>query len=105
MFEATRLASYLSRIDGFATEKWLSAHDALHLATEGSAKILGFEKIGQLAVGYEADVVFLRLDSPHFVPLRAPLIQMIFAETGSSGYTLMISGPLVFPRRQILDPR
>lgn len=46
MFEATRLASYLSRIDGPATEKWSSASDALQLATEGSAKVLGFEKIG-----------------------------------------------------------
>jgi 5-methylthioadenosine/S-adenosylhomocysteine deaminase len=102
MFEATRLASYLSRIDGFATEKWLSAYDALHLATEGSAKILGFEKIGQLAVGYEADIVFLRLDSPHFVPLRAPLIQMVFAETGSSVHTVMIGGRIVFHDGKLL---
>ncbi len=73
MFEATRLASYLSRIDGFASDEWLSAGEAFHLATEGSAKVLGFENIGRLAPGYEADIVFLRLDSPHFVPLRAPL--------------------------------
>jgi 5-methylthioadenosine/S-adenosylhomocysteine deaminase len=102
MFEATRLASYLSRIDGFATEKWLSAGEALHLATEGSAKVLGFEKIGRLAVGYEADVVFLRLDSPHFVPLRAPLIQMVFAETGSSVHTVMIGGRIVFHDGKLL---
>src|SRR5260221_13075030 len=102
MFEATRLASYLSRIDGFATEKWLSAHDALHLATEGSAKILGFEKIGQLAVGYEADIVFLRLDSPHFVPLRAPLLQMVFCENGASVQTVMIGGRVVFRDGKLL---
>ena len=95
MFEATRLASYLSRINGSAIEEWLSASDALQLATEGSAKVLGFEKIGQLTVGYEADIVFLRLDSPHFVPLRAPLIQMVFAETGSSVDTVMIGGRIV----------
>src|SRR5260221_4996593 len=102
MFEATRLASYLSRIDGFATEKWLSADDALHLATEGSAKVLGFETIGQVAVAYEADIVFVRLDSPHFVPLRAPLIQMVFAETGSSVDTVMIGGRIVFHDGKLL---
>jgi guanine deaminase len=102
MFEATRLASYLSRIDGFASDEWLSAHEAFGLATEGSAKVLGFEKIGRLAVGYEADIVFLRLDSPHFVPLRAPLIQMVFAENGASVHTVMIGGRIVFHDGKLL---
>jgi 5-methylthioadenosine/S-adenosylhomocysteine deaminase len=102
MFEATRLASYLSRIDGFATEQWLSATEAFHLATEGSAKVLGFEKIGRLAPGYEADIVFLRLDSPHFVPLRAPLIQMVFGENGASVATVMIGGRIVFQDGRLL---
>jgi guanine deaminase len=96
MFEATRLASYLSRIDGFATDEWLSAGEAFHLATEGSAKVLGFDTIGKLAIGYEADIVLLRLDSPHFVPLRAPLLQMVFAENGASVQTVMIGGRIVF---------
>jgi 5-methylthioadenosine/S-adenosylhomocysteine deaminase len=102
MFEATRLASYLSRIDGFASDEWLSAHEAFHLATEGSAKVLGFEKIGRLAPGYEADIVFLRLDSPHFVPLRSPLIQMVFGENGASVATVMIGGRVVFENGRLL---
>jgi 5-methylthioadenosine/S-adenosylhomocysteine deaminase len=102
MFEATRLASYLSRIDGFATKEWLSAGEAFHLATEGSAGVLGFEKIGRLAPGYEADIVFLRLDSPHFVPLRSPLIQMVFAENGASVHTVMIGGRIVFQDGRLL---
>jgi 5-methylthioadenosine/S-adenosylhomocysteine deaminase len=102
MFEATRLASYLSRIDGFDSEQWLSAKEAFHLATEGSAKILGFEKIGRLAPGYEADIVFLRLDSPHFVPLRSPLLQMVFGENGASVRTVMIGGRIVFHDGKLL---
>jgi guanine deaminase len=102
MFEATRLASYLSRIDGFAADQWLSAGEAFHLATEGSAAVLGFDKIGRLAPGYEADIVFLRLDSPHFVPLRAPLIQMVFGENGASVHTVMIGGRIVFQDGRLL---
>jgi guanine deaminase len=102
MFEATRLASYLSRIDGFDTDEWISAGEALHLATEGSAGVLGFEKIGRLAEGYEADIVFLRLDSPHYVPLRAPLIQMVFGENGASVDTVMIGGRIVFHDGKLL---
>jgi guanine deaminase len=102
MFEVTRLASYLSRVDGFASDQWLSAHEAFHLATEGSAKVLGFEKIGRLAPEYEADIVFLRLDSPHFVPLRSPLLQMVFAENGASVATVMIGGRIVFQDGKLL---
>jgi 5-methylthioadenosine/S-adenosylhomocysteine deaminase len=102
MFEATRLASYLSRIDGFDNDEWLSAGEAFHLATEGSAKVLGFEKIGRLAPGYEADIVFLKLDSPHFVPLRSPLIQMVFGENGASVQTVMIGGRIVFDDGRLL---
>jgi guanine deaminase len=102
MFEATRLASYLSRIDGFATDEWISAGEAFHLATQGSAKVLGFERIGRLVPGYEADIVFLRLDSPHFVPLRSPLIQMVFGENGASVHTVMIGGRIVFHDGKLL---
>jgi 5-methylthioadenosine/S-adenosylhomocysteine deaminase len=102
MFEATRLASYLSRIDGFASDEWLSAPEAFHLATEGSAKVLGFDDIGRLAPGFEADIVFLALDSPHFVPLRSPLTQMVFAENGASVHTVMIGGRIVFHDGKLL---
>jgi 5-methylthioadenosine/S-adenosylhomocysteine deaminase len=102
MFEATRLAAYLSRIEGPVTDRWLSAHEALHLATEGSAKVLGFDNIGRLAPGYEADIIFLRLDSPHFVPLRAPLLQMVFGENGASVDTVMIGGRVVFHDGKLL---
>lgn len=102
MFEATRLASYLSQIEGPATEQWISAQQAFCLATEGSAKLLGFDKIGRLAPGYEADIVFLRLDSPHFVPLRAPLLQMVFGENGASVDAVMIGGRVVFREGKLL---
>ena len=102
MFEATRLSSYLSRVDGFAADEWISADEALGMATEGSAEVLGFEKIGRLAVGYEADIVFLRLDSPHFVPLRSPLIQLVFGENAASVQTVMIGGRIVFHDGKLL---
>jgi guanine deaminase len=102
MFEATRLASYLSRIDGFTVDEWISAGEAFAMATEGSAKGLGFENIGRLAPGYEADIVFLRLEYSHFVPLRAPLVQLVFGENGASVDTVMIGGRIVFHQGKLL---
>ena len=102
MFEAMRLASYLSRIDGFVVEEWISAGEAFAMATEGSAKALGFEKIGRLAAGYEADIVSLRLESAHFVPLRSPLTQMVFGENGASVDMVVIGGRIVFRDGKLL---
>ena len=72
------------------------------MATEGSAKGLGFEKIGRLAAGFEADIVLLRLESPHFVPLRSPLAQMVFGENAASVDTVMIGGRIVFHDGKLL---
>lgn len=102
MFEAARLASYLSRLRGPDFARWVSAPEAFALATEGSAALLGFDKIGKLAQGYAADVVFLKLDAPNFVPFRNPLIQTVFGESGASIDKVMIGGRLVLAGGRIL---
>jgi 5-methylthioadenosine/S-adenosylhomocysteine deaminase len=102
MFEAMRLSSYLSRIDGLAADDWISVAEAFAMATTGSAEALGFENIGRLEVGCEADIVALRLESPHFVPLRAPLLQMVFGENGASVDIVMIGGRIVLSGGKLL---
>jgi guanine deaminase len=102
MFEAARLASYLSRLRGPDFARWVSAPEAFALATEGSAALLGFDKIGKLAQGYAADIVFLKLDAPNFVPFRNPLIQTVFGESGASIDKVMIGGRLVLADGKIL---
>lgn len=102
MFEATRLAAYLSRLEGPDPDTWLSAGQALSMATEGSAAVLGFPALGRLAPGFAADIVFLRLDSPHFVPLRSPLIQMVFGENGASVRRVIVGGRTLFHDGRLL---
>jgi 5-methylthioadenosine/S-adenosylhomocysteine deaminase len=74
----------------------VTAREAFEAATVGSARLLGFEKTGRIAPGFCADIVFLRLDQPHYVPLRSPLTQMVFAESGSAIDKVMIGGKIVF---------
>lgn len=102
MFEAARLAAYLSRLQGPDFARWVPAAEAFALATEGSAALLGFDKIGKLAKGYAADIVFLRLDAPNFVPFRNPLIQTVFGESGAAIDKVMIGGRLVFAEGKVL---
>ena len=44
VFEAMRLASYLSRVQDHPVERWISARETLHAATEGGARALGFRE-------------------------------------------------------------
>jgi guanine deaminase len=102
MFEATRLAAYLSRLTTPDYQRWLSVEEAMRMATTGSAGILGFKNIGRLAPGYKADIVFLDLGHVTYVPLRDPLLQLAFAESGAAVESVMIDGKFVLKEGRLL---
>ncbi|MGH8619909.1 MAG: amidohydrolase family protein [Burkholderiales bacterium] len=96
MFEAVRLASFVSRVQGPDYKRWLTTDEALALATTGSAKLLGFEgKLGLLAPGYKADIVFLDLNNANYVPLNSALNQVVNAEDATGVDSVMIGGRMV----------
>lgn len=103
MFEALRWASYLSRIGTPDYRRWLTAQEAFTMATAGSAGVLGMDgQIGRLAPGYRADIVFLDLTRPDYVPLNDVLLQLVFTESGASVDSVMIDGRLVLDRGRLL---
>jgi guanine deaminase len=102
MFEATRLAALLSRLRQVDPAEWLSAQEAFRLATQGSAALLGFDDIGRIAVGAWADLVFLDTGAPGFVPLRAPLEQLVLAESGAAVTDVMVAGRTILAAGRLL---
>jgi len=86
MFEATRLASYLSRIATPDWAQWVDASQAFTLATQGAS----------VAPGQRADLVLLDLAQPHFIPLRHPLRQLVFGESGAGVRRVLVAGRTVF---------
>jgi guanine deaminase len=96
MFEAMRLAAMVSRIDTVDPQRWLSAEEALEMATEGGARALGLEgKIGRIAPGCKADIVFLDMNHPNLVPLNDPTHQLVHTENGGAVDSVMVGGRLV----------
>lgn len=96
MFEATRLACTLSRVQGPDYEQWLESAQALEMATEAGARALGWEgEIGRIAPGYKADIVMLDLGALSYVPLNEPVNQIVFAEDRSGVRDVMIDGRMV----------
>ena len=102
MFEATRLAAFLSRIAMPDYAQWLSVEEAMRMATTGSMEILGFADVGRLAPGYKADIVFLDLGHITYVPLRDPVLQVVFAESGAAIDSVMIGGKFVLRAGKLL---
>ncbi len=103
MYEAMRLASFVSKVQGPDWRRWLSTREAALAATEGSARALGFgDRIGKLAPGYKADIVMLDLDHPNWLPFNDPVNQLVHTEDGTAVASVMIGGRLVVDNRRVL---
>ncbi len=96
IFLAMRLASFTSRAQAGSSDSWLSSLDVLRAATLGGAAALGLRsRIGRPAAGYDADLIFLDLAHPAFVPLNDPLNQIVNCDAASAMRDVMIGGRFV----------
>jgi guanine deaminase len=103
MYEAMRLASLVSKVQGPDWQQWLGTDEALLAATEGSARALGLHKqIGKIAPGYKADIVFLDLHHINWIPTNDPVNGIVHIEDGTGVHSVMIGGRMVVENRQLL---
>ncbi|MCV3271249.1 amidohydrolase family protein [Roseobacter sinensis] len=102
MFEAMRLAATLSRATALDSDQWVRTSEAFDMATRGSAQLMGFDKVGQIAEGWAADLVFLDRSYCHYTPQRDTLNQIVLAETGAAVREVMIGGQMVFADDRVL---
>jgi guanine deaminase len=96
VYEALRLAALVSKGRTPDVERWVTTEQAALAVTEGGARALGFEgRLGRLAPGYKADIVFLDLGHPNWIPLNDPTNQLVHTEDGGAVRDVMIGGRLV----------
>ena len=99
MYEAMRIASFASKVQGPDQRQWLTTEEIVSAATEGSARAMGWRDIGRIAPGYKADIVFLDLQTINWMPLNDPTNQLVHTEDGSSVKHVMIGGSMVVQNR------
>jgi cytosine/adenosine deaminase-related metal-dependent hydrolase len=72
------------------------AHEALRHATLGGARAAGLgDRIGAIAPGREADIVFLDLDDVAYLPYTSAARQLVYTETGRGIDSVMVGGRMV----------
>jgi 5-methylthioadenosine/S-adenosylhomocysteine deaminase len=102
MFEAMRLASFVSRVQGPDYKRWLTTDEALSMATINSARLLGFgDDLGLIAPGHKADIVFLDLKNLNYVPLNSAINQVVNAEDATGVDSVMIGGRMILDRGRL----
>ncbi len=96
MFDAMRMAAFVSRVVSPEYTTWLETADVIDMATVGGAETLGLgDQIGRLEPGYCADIVFLDLTNVNFVPFNDPTNQIVFSEDSSAVKSVMIGGRMI----------
>ncbi|HZT30380.1 MAG TPA: amidohydrolase family protein [Bryobacteraceae bacterium] len=102
MFEEMDLAAKLQKVST-GDPRALPAAAALEMATIGGARALGLEQeIGSLEPGKRADMITVRLDRPHAVPLYNVFSQIVYALKGCDVADVMIDGKPVVRDGQAL---
>ncbi|MDP6419547.1 MAG: amidohydrolase [Candidatus Krumholzibacteria bacterium] len=92
MFREMRQAALMQKLV-FSDPERLPAERALEMATLGGARALGLEEqIGQVAPGFEADLVLLKLEEPHARPLHSASSQVIYSLDASDVDTVFLAG-------------
>ena len=101
MFEAMRMAAFVSRIVTPDPEEWLGTWEVLKLGTAGGATVVGLgDTIGRIAPGFKADILFLDLSNINFVPCNDAANQVVNCEDSSAVDGVMIGGRMVLWGRQ-----
>ncbi len=102
MYEAARAAFQLAAVQTPDPTLWASAEEVWSAATLGSARALGFEDIGAIAPGMKADIVFLDLAHPHWMPMNGTMNQLVHAEDSTAIRRVMVGGGFIVRDRKLL---
>jgi len=106
LMEEMNLASNLQKVTSNDPTA-LPAEQAVAMATILGARVAGLDKqTGSIESGKRADLITLRLDRPHAVPLYNVYSQIVYALKGSDVEDVVVNGkPLVRDAKSLtLDP-
>jgi 5-methylthioadenosine/S-adenosylhomocysteine deaminase len=81
----------------------LPAATVLRMATLGGAEAIGLDaRIGAITVGRQADLIQVRLDRPHLIPLYDVISHLVYAARADDVTTVVVDGKVVMLNGDVL---
>lgn len=71
------------------------AAQAWDMATVNGAQVLGFDALGKLSVGQQADIVLWNMHKPYWYPRHNKLSLLVYAANSSDADTVIVNGKVV----------
>jgi cytosine/adenosine deaminase-related metal-dependent hydrolase len=97
MWNVAKLAGLIHNLNGGDYEAWPKAAEILECLIQGGARALRLPKpIGQVAVGHQADLILVDLDTLPFTPLNDLRRQLVYCEQGTSVRMTLVAGRVVY---------
>lgn len=101
MFEEIRLASLLQK--GIHEDPtYITANEALALATSSGAKALQKDNLGVLKEGAKADLAILDFNKPHLQPHNNSVSAIVYSASASDVDTVLVDGKILFDKGSFL---
>jgi 5-methylthioadenosine/S-adenosylhomocysteine deaminase len=101
MWLAMRLAASLQKC-GRGDTTLLKAPDVVAMATIEAARAMGLgERTGSLETGKAADIIVIRADAPHLVPLYDVYAHLVYSVGREDVQTVIIDGRVVMRKREM----
>jgi 5-methylthioadenosine/S-adenosylhomocysteine deaminase len=102
MWSVAKLTGLIHNLSGADYETWPKAHEVLGCLIRGGARaIRSPQPLGQIAAGYQADLLLIDLDTLAFTPLNDLRRQLVYCENGSSIRLTMVAGRIVYEHGQV----
>ncbi len=81
----------------------ISAKQMLYMATLGGAEAMKFKNVGNLEVGFAADLIVLDVNRPHLHPVHDMASSLVYAANGSEVETVICNGKVLMENRNFLS--
>lgn len=96
LFEQAKFAMLLSRISQVNSGRWITARQALRMATTNGGAVLGAaDAPGVIGVGAPADLIIIKMSGQSYRPLGDIWTHLVMYETGAGVDTVIVDGKVV----------
>jgi 5-methylthioadenosine/S-adenosylhomocysteine deaminase len=103
VWQAAKTLGLIQKVTTPDWTRWPKADEILDCVVRGGARSMRLDhRIGQIAPGFEADLIMLDLDTITFTPLNDLKRQLVFSENGSSVVMTMVAGRIVMRDGKLL---